>query len=103
MTAASASPFFMVGPDVETFLQERGLRQQFEEAVEYVRQTSPGLRGIRARFEYDHTVECPAVVIEAVVEGEVSRDSLEGQWLDWRVRHLTPDNFFNLAMCVAPE
>ena len=33
MSTASPSPFFRVGPDVLTFLEGRGLREQFNEAV----------------------------------------------------------------------
>jgi hypothetical protein len=90
-----------VSAEATEFIDEAGLRPSVERALEHVRQTARGLSGLRVNVEYDETVECPLVVIEAVFRSPPT-DDLETEWHRWRVEHLPREHYFNLRMEPVP-
>jgi len=104
MQSSNTTPPLTVEEGVSDFLLELGLRELFEQAVEEIRQRVPGLLRLHARLEYDHTANCPSILIEAVLEDlDGVCVQTEAWWLDWKTNHLTHDTFFNLSLDLVQE
>jgi hypothetical protein len=65
----------MIAEDAAARVAELGMQREFEQMVEHIKRTAPGLRAIRVTLEYDPA--CPSMEPQVVILAH--RDDLSGE------------------------
>jgi hypothetical protein len=93
MTAATSIPVTIL-PEAAEYIDQLGMRSEFEQMVEHTRKTVPGLRAITVEYDHDpsNTVG-PGIVIIAHREPPSSPLSPlpEQVWGRWQVTTFPPE------------
>src|SRR5262245_34666449 len=93
----------IVTAEARQFLAEKGIQSLFEKTVQFAQQGEPRPRAIRADLTFNHSADCPCVMIELVIGG--SLDHTEEVWtrfFHWRVESIPRESFFDLNIDVVP-
>ena len=94
----------MIAEDAAARVAELGMQREFEQMVEHIKRTAPGLRAIRVTLEYDPA--CPSLEPQVVIlahRDDLSREeALEDRtgwdWGAWQGETFPPQAFQHFVM-----
>jgi hypothetical protein len=82
-----------VTPEASDYVDELGMRGQFEQMIEHTRRTMAGLRAIHVTLQPPYDLGGgPCVLIEATTDDpHLEYDPSQGEWARWQVGAFPPE------------
>src|SRR5262249_16704711 len=87
-----------VTPEASVFVEELGVQQEFEQKLEYTRQTIPGVLSLRAEYDSGYGIDTPCVLIEATVRDRSAAREAHNAWGVWSLTAFPPQVGMNFVL-----